>query len=94
MSNIATVPLYAVALGKTQAQIRDDILRTLSNHLISIGIRQNPNVGPGSDYYGIATGVANEICVGIANGIVQTDNQMPDTAAGTFLDRWLALFGL
>lgn len=93
MSNIATVPLYAVALGKTQAQIRDDILRTLSNHLISIGI-PNPNVGPGSDYYGIATGVANEICVGIANGIVQTDNQMPDTAAGTFLDRWLALFGL
>lgn len=93
MTQPATIPLFSPALGKTQPQIRDDILRTLSNHLISFGIA-TPNVGPTSDYYGLATGVANEICVGIANGIVQTDNQMPDTAAGSFLDRWLAIFGL
>lgn len=93
MSNAATIPLFSAALGKTQAQIRDDILRTLSNHLKGLGIA-NPNVGQTSDYWGIATGVANEICVGVANGIVNTDNQMPDTAGGSFLDRWLALFGL
>lgn len=100
MTQAATVPLYT-AQSKTQAQIRDDILRTLANHLRYVysqtGGAQgspNPNVGPDSDYYGLATGVANEICVGIANGNVNTDNQMPDTAGGTFLDRWLALFGL
>jgi hypothetical protein len=85
--------MYTAALGKSQPQIRDDILRTLSNALIAQGI-PNPNVGPTSDYYGFADGVANEICVGVANGIVQTDNQMPDTSGGTYLDRWLAFFGL
>ena len=93
MSNVASVPMYTAALGKSQPQIRADILRTLSNALIAQGI-PNPNVGPTSDYYGLADGVANEICVGVANGIVQTDNQMPDTAGGTYLDRWLAFFGL
>jgi uncharacterized phage protein gp47/JayE len=92
MTQSATAALYQTQT-KTQAQIRDDILRTLSNHLISIGI-PSPNVGPGSDYYGLATGVANEICVGLANGVISINNQMPDTAAGTYLDRWLALFGL
>lgn len=92
MTQPASIPLYT-SVAKTQPQIRDDILRTLSNHLQGLGIA-NPNVGPGSDYYGIATGVANEICVGLSNGIVAVDNQMPDTAAGSYLDRWLALFGL
>lgn len=92
-STPATIPLFTAALGKTQPQIRDDILRTLANHLRGLGVA-NPNVGPTSDYYGIATGVANEICAGIANGIVQSDNQMPDTAGGSYLDRWLAIFGL
>ena len=93
MTQPATIPLYTQALGKTQPQIRADILRTLSNHLRGLGI-PNPNVGPGSDYYGLADGVANEICVGVANGVVTTNNQMPDTAGGSNLDRWLALFGL
>lgn len=92
MTQPATIPLGSSQV-KSQAQIRDDILRTLANHLRAIGI-PNPNVGVGSDYYGIATGVANEICVGLSNGVVNTDNFMPDTAGGTFLDRWLALFAL
>jgi uncharacterized phage protein gp47/JayE len=78
---------------KTQPQIRDDILRTLANHLRSIGIA-NPNVTENSDYWGIATGVANEICVGLSNGVINANNFMPDTAGGSFLDRWLALFNL
>lgn len=100
MTQAATIPIGTVQ-SKTQPQIRDDILRTLANHLRFVysqtGGAQgspNPNVGPNSDYYGIATGVANEICVGLSNGIINTDNQMPDTSGGSFLDRWLALFGL
>jgi len=83
-------PLYTLG-SKTQPQIRDDILRTISNHLRGLGIT-NPNVGPTSDYWGIATGVANEICVGLANNIISVDNNMPDTAGGSYLDRWLNLF--
>ena len=92
MTNPATVPLFTIQT-KAQPDIRADILRTVSNHLKSLGIA-NPNVGPLSDYYGIADGIANEICVGLVNGIVSTDNQIPDTAAGPNLDRWLALFKL
>jgi len=88
----ANVPIFTTQT-KSQPEIRNDILRTLSNHLRSLGI-SNPNVGPTSDYYGTADGLANEICVGLANGVVNTDNQMPDTAGGAFLDRWLALFKL
>lgn len=92
MTQAGSVPLFTTQ-QKSRDQIRDDILRTLNNHLRSIGI-PNPNTGINSDYWGIAEGLANEICVGQANGIINTDNQMPDTAGGTFLDRWLTLFGL
>jgi uncharacterized phage protein gp47/JayE len=92
MTQPANVPLFTVQT-KSKSQIRDDILRTLSNHLRGLGIA-NPNVGPTSDYYGIADGVANEICVGLANGVVNTNNLMPDQAGGAFLDRWLAIFKL
>lgn len=92
MSNTPSVALYTYQ-SKAQAEIRDDLLRTIANHLRSIGI-PNPNVGPNSDYYGLATGLANEICVGLANNVVAVDQTMPDTAAGSFLDRWLALFQL
>jgi uncharacterized phage protein gp47/JayE len=92
MTQSASIPLFTVQ-SKTRDQIRDDILRTISNGLRLLGI-PNPNTGPNSDYWYIAQGVANEVCVGQANGIVNTNNQMPDTAAGAFLDRWLAIFGL
>jgi uncharacterized phage protein gp47/JayE len=92
MTQSASIPLFTVQT-KTRDQIRDDILRTIASGLRLLGIA-NPNVGPRSDYWYIAQGVANEVCVGLANGIVNTNNQMPDTAGGTFLDRWLAVFGL
>jgi len=90
VTQAGNVPLFTQQT-KSQPEIRSDILRTVSNHLRSLGIA-NPNVGPGSDYYGIADALANEICVGLANGIVATDDMMPDTAGGASLDRWLALF--
>lgn len=87
-------PLYTYTT-KTMEQVRDDILRTIANGLRQLN--QNnpnipiPNVGPNSDYYLTATGVATEIAVGLANNTLQADNVMPDTAGGSNLDRWLNL---
>jgi len=77
---------------KSQPEIRDDILRTWRNGLIKRGVA-NPNVSPGSDYYVLATGIANEIAVVEANGGVAIDANMPDSAVGDNLRRWLQLFG-
>ncbi len=85
-------PLFTF-VQKTNTQIRDDILRTIKNGLIAQGVA-NPNIGPGSDYYISATAFANELAVVQANSVIQADQLMPDTAAGVFLDRWLATFGL
>ena len=84
---------------KSQPEIREDILRTTRYMLIRRGVA-NPNVGPDSDYFVIATGVANEIAVGQANGVIAVDDQMPDTAsddadAGTLaLTRIATILGL
>lgn len=78
---------------KTNTQIRDDFLRGLKNGLIAIGV-SNPNIGPNSDYYLLATALGNEMAVDQANAIINADAQMPDTAAGAALDRWLSIFGL
>jgi type IV secretory pathway VirB2 component (pilin) len=78
---------------KTPQQVHDDGLRTTRNGLIGIGVT-NPNTGPNSDYDKIWTAIGNEIAVGQANGTIMADQLMPDTAAGTYLDRWLALLKL
>lgn len=78
---------------KDATTIRDDILRTEKNGLIALGIA-NPNVGPGSDYYTRATAVGNELAVVHANNVVKADQNMPDTAGGPDLDRWLNLLKL
>jgi hypothetical protein len=85
-------PLYTFA-AKSNVQIRDDILRTIKSGLIAQGI-PTPNIGPNSDYYLIATALGNELAVPQANAVILADQLMPDTAAGSFLDRWLALVGL
>lgn len=87
-----STPLYTF-VAKSNTQIRDDILRSLRNFLLGLGV-PNPNVGPNSDYYGIATALGNELAVIGANGIITADQLCPDTASGTFLDRWLAAVGL
>lgn len=87
-----TTDLFTYAT-KSNVQIRDDILRVFKNGLIAKGIA-NPNVGPGSDYYLLATAFGNELAVVHANTTILADQLMPDTAAGDFLDRWLGLLGL
>jgi hypothetical protein len=87
-----STPLYTLVV-KDNVTIRDDILRTIANGLISLGIT-NANTGPGSDYFIIATAFANEVCVPGANSVVTADQLCPDTASGPYLDRWLTTFGL
>ena len=87
-----TYALYTY-VQKTPKQVHDDYLRTVRNGLISIGI-PNPNTGPNSDYDKLASALANEIAVSQANGVIMADQLMPDTAASTYLDRWLNLFKL
>jgi hypothetical protein len=78
---------------KTPKQVHDDGIRTLSNGLRQIGI-SNPNTGQNSDYDKQWTAIGNEIAVGQANGVISVDANMPDTATGANLDRWLAVVGL
>jgi uncharacterized phage protein gp47/JayE len=86
-------PLYTFTT-KTPKQVHDDIIRTVKAILQGIVGISNPNVAPGSDFDIIATAVASEIAVGLANQTIMADQLMPDTAAGSNLDRWLTLFGL
>jgi baseplate J-like protein len=87
-----TQPLYTY-FSKSNTQIRDDMLRTYKNGLITLGISQ-PNIGPKSDTYLRFTAVGNEIAVVQSNAIIQADATMPDTAGGANLDRWLKIVGL
>ncbi len=72
---------------------RDNILRTLKNGLIRRGV-SSPNVGPGSDFFVLATALGNELAVVSANAIVKCDEQMPDTAVDDGLLRIATLFGM
>ncbi len=72
---------------------RDNILRTLKNGLIRRGV-PSPNVGPGSDFFVLATALGNELAVVSANAIVKCDEQMPDTAVDVGLLRIASLFGM
>jgi uncharacterized phage protein gp47/JayE len=85
-------PLFTYAV-KSNVDVRNDVLRTIKNGLITLGI-PNPNVGPNSDYYLTATALGNEIAVGLANITISVDQNMPDTATGAGLDRWLNIVGL
>lgn len=78
---------------KTADEIRDDGLRTLKAGLIRAGI-SNPNVAPGSDYYLLFQAIADELEPLYANLQIKADQQMPDTATGEELDRWLAAVNL
>jgi uncharacterized phage protein gp47/JayE len=80
-------------VAKDATTIRDDILRTIKNGLIEQGVTE-PNVGPSSDFYSIATAIGNELAVVSANAIVKADAQMPDTAEGDDLERITDIFEL
>jgi uncharacterized phage protein gp47/JayE len=85
-------PLYQFFVPDA-GTMRDDWLRTVRNGLIQRGV-PNPNVTPGSDYYVMAQGFANEAAVAMANCVLKADELMPDTATGTALDRIAASVGL
>lgn len=87
-----TVAIKSFAV-KDPLTVRDDILRTLKNGLISRGVA-TPQVGPGSEAFIWATALANELSVVAANTIIKADAQMPDTATGSDLDRIVAIYGL
>lgn len=78
---------------KDASEIRDDILRVISNGLKARGVT-TPAVGYGSDYYVTAQAVANELEALYALAAVAGDTVMPDTATGDSLDRWLTSVGL
>jgi hypothetical protein len=84
--------LYKLTV-KDAATIRNDILRTIKNGLIQQGV-SDPNVGPSSDFYGVAEGLGNELAVVGANGVVATEAQMPDTATDEDLTRITDIFEL
>lgn len=78
---------------RDEATIRDSILRTVSNLFAKFGLPA-PNVQPESEMYLRATAYARQLTVTESNGVVSVDNQMPDTALGTYLGRWLAIAGM
>jgi uncharacterized phage protein gp47/JayE len=80
-------------LIKQPNEILEDLLRTLKAGLEDAGV-SDPQVGPGTDYYILATAIANEISLAMHNVIIQADALLPDTATGADLDRLLATFGL
>jgi hypothetical protein len=85
-------PLFTF-LQKSNVQVHDDYIRVIKNGLIGQGI-PNPNVGPSSDYDLQGTAIGNEMAVVHSNTVILADQLMPDTAGGSYLDRWLAIFGL
>src|SRR5215210_7421733 len=78
---------------KSATTIRDDILRTIRSGMIRRGIA-NPNVGPGSDYWLLASAVANELEVVESNSLIKADELMPDTAVDEGLRRGAAAYGI
>lgn len=78
---------------RSGVEIRDNILRTLKNGLVRRGV-PSPNVGPGSDFFVLATALGNELSVVEANAIVKCDAQMVDTAVEDDLLRIAALWGM
>lgn len=79
---MAVINQFAV---KDSVTIRNDILRTIKNGLYQQGVAE-PNTGPGSDFFNIATALGNELAVVGANAVIKADAQMPDTATNDEVD--------
>src|SRR5438105_4255577 len=78
---------------RDEAAIRHALLRTVVNGFPQWGL-PGPNPPPGSEIYIRATAFARQLTVTEANGVVSVNNQMPDSAGGTYLQRWLSVLGL
>jgi uncharacterized phage protein gp47/JayE len=68
----------------TVAEIRDGILRNLLNYGLQYGITFN--VLPGSEHYLVATAIANQFAIAIANNKISNENRNFLTATGTALE--------
>lgn len=88
-----STPIPQNLIIKSATDTRDDILRTIRNGLIEQGI-SNPQVTINSDFGLIATALSNEVAVPANNAVLLANQDMPDTATGSDLDRILGNFGL
>lgn len=78
---------------KNAAEIRDQILRDLRLAAVDAGLAEPP-VTPGTDWFLIATAVANECLIGFANVSIGLDAQNILTATGPDLDAIRVGYGL
>jgi uncharacterized phage protein gp47/JayE len=76
----------------TAVEIRDQILRDLGYHGARNGLTYNTR--PGSDYYKLATALANRVAIAIANNQISNDQRNPLLAAGTNLREIARVYGI
>ena len=78
---------------RDESTIQAAWLRTYQNGFSQYGLTP-PNILPGSEAYIRARAFARQLTVTESNGVVSVQNQMPDSAQGDYLGRWLSLLGL
>lgn len=76
----------------TVTDLRDAILRNLLNYGLQYGITFN--VLPGSEHYLVATAIANQLAIAIANNKISNDNRNFLTATGTALEDIARAYGI
>lgn len=86
------LPQVDQAFYPTEAEIRDQILRTIRVAFLSRGIKVNTL--PGSDYFISATALARVISIAFANSKVALRDVSPLTATGDNLRKICAAFGV
>src|ERR1700690_443719 len=80
--------------------ITNNILRVIKNGQIAAQIAAgitnpvSPDVSLGSFVGLLARGVANEVSTAVSTMSQSLDLQMPDTATGSNLDRWLNIYNI
>jgi uncharacterized phage protein gp47/JayE len=78
---------------RDEATIQAAWLRTYRNGFVQYGLPA-PNTLPGSEPWIRALAFARQLTVTESNGVVSVNNQMPDSAQGDYLVRWLSLLNL
>lgn len=84
----------------TSDNIMNNILRTIKNGQIQQQIANgvtnpiSPDVSPGSLVGLLARAIGNEVSSATSNTQTSLNLQMPDTATGTNLDRWLNIYDI
>ena len=84
--------LNGTFLIRDEATIQAAWLRTYQNGFTQYGLPA-PNILPGSEAWIRARAFARQLTVTESNGVISVQNQMPDSAQGDFLARWLSILG-